>query len=59
MNLPIPSQPVMRNVSPAAFSGGMEASGVGCDIACTACSVLPFPASIACKLAAKAAGCDC
>ncbi|NCR64946.1 MAG: hypothetical protein GPJ26_24050 [Microcystis aeruginosa LG11-05] len=54
MNLPIQSQPVMRNVSTAA-----EASGVGCDIACTACSVLPFPASIACKLAAKAAGCDC
>ncbi|MCA2699903.1 MAG: hypothetical protein IM500_05470 [Microcystis sp. M179S2] len=49
----------MRNVSTAAFSGGVEASGVGCDIACNACSVLPYPASIACKLAAKVAGCDC
>ncbi|NCR18739.1 MAG: hypothetical protein GPJ22_16400 [Microcystis aeruginosa LL13-03] len=59
MNLPIQSQPVMRNVSPAAFSGGMEASSLPCTIACTACSVAPFPANIACKLAANAAGCDC
>ena len=59
MNLPIQSQPVMRNVSTAAFTGGMETSGVGCTITCTACSVLPFPASTACKLAAKAAGCSC
>jgi hypothetical protein len=59
MNIPIQSQPVMRNVSTAAFISGMEASSVGCDVACTACSVLPFPASIACKLAARAAGCSC
>lgn len=59
MNLPIQSQPVMRNVSPAAFSGGMEASGVACDVACAACSVLPFPADFSCKLLAKAAGCYC
>ena len=59
MNLPIQSQPVIRNVSTAAFSGGMETSSTACDITCTACSVLPFYASIPCKLAAKAAGCNC
>ncbi len=59
MNLPIQSQPVMRNVSTVAFTGGMEASSVGCTIACAACDALPFPASTACKLAAKAFGCDC
>jgi hypothetical protein len=59
MKLPIQAQPIMRNVSTYAFAGTVEASGIGCDISCTACSVMPWPASIACKLAAKAAGCDC
>lgn len=59
MNLPIQSQPVMRNVSTAAFSGGMEASAVICNIACAGCSALSGIAKTVCLAAAKAAGCDC
>ena len=59
MNLPIQAQPVMRNVSTAAFTGGMETSGVGCTITCTVCNALSGIAKTACDLAAKAAGCEC
>ncbi|WP_170863882.1 hypothetical protein [Microcystis aeruginosa] len=59
MNLPIQSQPVMRNVSTAPFSGGMEASSLPCTIACAGCSALSGIAKTLCTLAAKAAGCDC
>ncbi|NCQ95942.1 MAG: hypothetical protein GPJ13_12070 [Microcystis aeruginosa W11-06] len=59
MNLPIQSQPVMRNVCTAAFSGGMEASGTGCDVTCLACSVLTGWKKTACEIAAKVAGCSC
>ena len=59
MNLPIQSQPVMRNVSPAAFSGGVEASGIACDLTCAGCNALSGFKKTLCTIAAKAAGCDC
>ncbi|TRU81885.1 MAG: hypothetical protein EWV76_20665 [Microcystis novacekii Mn_MB_F_20050700_S1] len=59
MNLPIQSQPVMRNVSTAAFSGGMEQSGVGCTLTCFGCSKLSGIAKSLCLAAAKLAGCSC
>ena len=59
MNLPIQSQPVMRNVSTAAFSGGMEASNATCTIACSGCRALVGIAKSLCLSAAQSAGCDC
>lgn len=51
MNLPIQSQPVMRNVSTAAFSGAMETSGLACTLCKAACNALSGLAATACNLA--------
>ncbi|MDY7050482.1 MAG: hypothetical protein RPG89_18195 [Microcystis panniformis WG22] len=59
MILPIQSQPVMRNVSPAAFSGGVEASAIACDPTCAGCNALSGFKKTLCIIAAKSAGCDC
>lgn len=59
MNLPIQSQPVMRNVSTAAFSGGIEASSLPCPSVCEVCRLLPFGAKYSCLSAAQSSGCDC
>ena len=59
MNLPIQSQPVIRNVSTAAFSGGMETSSIACTITCAGCNALSGLAQTLCKAAASAAGCSC
>ncbi len=63
MNLPIQAQPVMRNVSTAAFTAAMEASSIissiGCPIACAGCDRLSGIAKTICLAAARAAGCDC
>ncbi|NET57832.1 MAG: hypothetical protein F6K47_17240 [Symploca sp. SIO2E6] len=60
MKLPIQSEPVMRNVSTAAFVGEIEASGIGCTACCAAANLLPSPLNIAAKAACThIGGCDC
>ena len=55
MNLPIQAQPVMRNVSTAAFTGRMQASQL-CSLACIGCERLP---GFLCRACAAAAGGSC
>lgn len=62
MNLPKQSLPVRRSVSTAGRSrAAVTASDIPCTACCTACSLLPWPASAICKKGCEAAipGCRC
>jgi hypothetical protein len=60
MKLPTQAQPVMRSTSPAHAVANVMPSGIECTLCCGACNIVPWPASIACKLACRAiSGCSC
>ena len=62
MNIPKQAQPISRQITTTSYAqrAGVSASGIPCTLCCTACSVVPWPASIACKLACKIIpGCSC
>lgn len=57
MNLPIQSQPVMRNVSTTKMTSSIEASGIACDICRAGCSNLSGITKILCEKACDSTVC--
>ncbi|MEG3440141.1 hypothetical protein V0288_23630 [Pannus brasiliensis CCIBt3594] len=59
MNLPMQSQPVLRNVSSTAFTESGINPSIDCNAACTMCKSGFPPISVPACIAAAAAHCNC